>query len=72
MLYEDISPGMARRTKFYVVLKDKNQTTIYFERGTQAHNTHLSVEHVAFKGEWFSSAFIAAKALNDYLEKGHR
>lgn len=71
-LFEDFSSGVARSTKWFAVLKDKQETTIYFERGSQAHNSHLSVGHEAFKGEWFSSAFIAAKALSDFLEKGHR
>ena len=62
---------MARKVKFYAVLKGTNET-IYFERGSQAHNNHLTVGHEAFKGEWFSSAFVAAKALSDYLETGKK
>ena len=71
-LYEDFSSGVARKTKWFAVLKDKEETTIYFERGNQQYNSHLTVGHEAFKGEWFSSAFVAAKALSDFLEKGHR
>lgn len=69
-LYEDFSSGVARKTKWFAVLKD--EITIYFDRGSQAHNTHLMVKHPEFEGEWFSSAFVAAKALSDFLEKGHR
>lgn len=69
-LYEDFSSGIARKTKWFAVLKDEDQTTVYFERGTQAHNSHLTVGHEAFKGEWFSSAFIAAKALDEHLARG--
>ncbi len=71
-LYEDFSSGVARKTKWYAVVKDKEETTIYFDRGTQAHNTHLMVKHPEFEGEWFSSAFVAAKALSDFLATGHR
>lgn len=70
-LHEDFSSGVARRTKWFAVLKDTDET-IYFERGSQAHNNHLTVGHEAFKGEWFSSAFVAAKVLSDYLETGKK
>ena len=71
-LFEDFSSGVARKTKWFAVLKDKEETTIYFERGNQQYNSHLSVNHPAFQGEWFSSAFVAAKSLSDFLERGHR
>ena len=71
-LHEDFSSGVARRTKWFAILKDKDKTTIYFERGSQQYSTLLEVQHPEFKGEWFSSGFNAAKALSDYLEKGSR
>lgn len=70
-LFEDFSSGMARRTKWYVVVKDEDQTTHYIERGTQEHNTTYSISGIpAFDGHRFTSAFIAAKALDEHLARG--
>ncbi len=70
-LYEDFSNGMARRTKWYVVLKDKEGTTHYIDRGTQEHNLTYGISGLsAFDGHRFTSPFVAAKALDEYLARG--
>jgi hypothetical protein len=70
-LYEDFSNGMARRTKWYVVLKDKEGTTHYIDRGTQEHNLTYSIAGLsALDGHRFTSPFVAAKALDEHLARG--
>ena len=71
-LLEDFTSGTARKTRYFAVLDNKEKTTVYFERGQQQYSTLLEIQHDAFRGEWFRSAFTAAKALSDYLEKGSR
>ena len=69
-LYEDFSSGVARKTKWFAVLKDKPETTYYINRGTQEHNTtYVITDFSPFEGHRFTSAFIAAKALDEYLSK---
>ncbi|MDM7932866.1 hypothetical protein [Tabrizicola sp.] len=70
-LFEDFSSGMARKeTKWFAVLKDKDETTYYIKRGTQEHSlTYVITDFAPFEGHRFTSAFIAAKALDEYLSK---
>lgn len=69
-LFEDFSSGVARKTKYFVQLKDKDETTYYINRGTQEHNTtYVITDFSPFEGHRFTSAFIAAKALDEYLSK---
>ena len=70
-LFEDFSSGVARSTKWFAVLKDKEETTYYIDRGTQQHNTtYVITGYAPFEGHRFTSAFVAAKALSENLEKG--
>lgn len=71
-LLEDFTSGVGRKTRYFAVLNDKEKSTVYFERGQQQFSALLEIQHPNFKGEWFRSAFTAAKALSDYLEKGHK
>ena len=53
------------------MLKDKEETTLYIDRGTQQHNTtYVITGYAPFEGHRFTSAFVAAKALSESLEKG--
>ena len=71
-LLEDFTSGVGRKTRYFAVLNDKEKSTVYFKTGQQQYSTLLEIQHDAFKGEWFSSAFLAAKALSDYLESGKK
>lgn len=73
-LLEDFSDGMARKTKYFLVLKEGyipkgGQDTYFIERGSQQHNTFYSVNYPDLEDEWFSSPFVVAKTISDQLQK---
>lgn len=69
-LYEDFSDGMARKTKYYLVLKNKKKT-IYLTRGSQQHNLHYAISGLPeFEGQLFTSPFKAAKTVDELLDHG--
>lgn len=68
-LYEDFSDGMARKTKYFLVIK-KDKSNLYLKRGTQEHNLNYIVDdYPPLEGHRFTSPFIAAKAVDEILGK---
>ena len=67
-LYEDFSDGMARKTKYFLVLKGKTKRNVYLKRGTQEHNLNYIVDDFPpLEGQRFTSPFNAAKAVDEIL-----